>query len=261
MEVEHLVEIGFGVQVAAEFDQRLPVVVTLAIEELVEALLNPVLERIEQQRGDGDGDDQSDRPGAGEVLVEEHRSHADRGEVRRRDRARGDGVGHAALEDQVHVHQAVAEDGVAEGQRQEHQRQHGNLHRQRRRAPGQVGDDVEDRERRDRENRAARDPLHLLAQDRRLGVAIAVPQDVRRHHEVSGEIHHLHAVEVPAQHSRWAGAGQQRRCGSPAGSRPAGRPAESASGRRLTRRLRSGKVSEKCRNSAGCSSHATTFDQ
>ena len=42
---QHLVEIGFGIQVAAELDQRLPVVVTFAIEELVEIVLHPVLER------------------------------------------------------------------------------------------------------------------------------------------------------------------------------------------------------------------------
>ncbi len=127
---EHLVEIGFGVQVAAKLDQRLAIVITLAIEELVEILLHPVLEGIEQQRGDGDGDHQSDRTGAGEILVEQHRRHADRGEVGCGDGAGRDGVGHAALEDQVHVHQAIAEDGVAEGQRQEDQRQHGNLHAQ-----------------------------------------------------------------------------------------------------------------------------------
>ena len=52
---EHLVEIGLRVQVAAELDQRLPVVVALAIEELVQIILHPVLERIEQQRGYRDG--------------------------------------------------------------------------------------------------------------------------------------------------------------------------------------------------------------
>ena len=35
----------------------------------------------------------------------------------------GERVGDAALEDEVHVHQAVADDGPAEGQRQEDQRE------------------------------------------------------------------------------------------------------------------------------------------
>ena len=38
---QHLVEVGFCVQVASEFNQRLAVVVALAVEELVEMLLNP----------------------------------------------------------------------------------------------------------------------------------------------------------------------------------------------------------------------------
>ncbi len=54
---EHLVEVGFGVQVAAELDQRLSIVVAFAIEEFVEIVLHPVLEWIEQQRCHRDGDD------------------------------------------------------------------------------------------------------------------------------------------------------------------------------------------------------------
>ena len=197
---QHLVEIGLGIQVAAELDQRFAVVVTFAVEELVEILLHPVLERIEQQRRDRDGDHQADRSDAGEVLVEQHRSHADGREVRGGNRAGSDGVGHAALEDQVHVHQAVAEDGVAEGQRQEDQRQHGNLHPQPGHRAEQVGDDVEERERRDRQNRAARHPLHLLPQDRRFGMAVAVPQREGGRDEIRRQVNPLHAVQVPAQH-------------------------------------------------------------
>ena len=149
---QHLVEIGLGIQVAAKLDQRLAVVVTFAVEELVQIVLHPVLERVEQQRGYGDGDHQADGSGAGEVLVEQHRAMPTAREIRRRDRARGDGVGHAALEDQVDVHQAVAEDGVAEGQRQKDQRQHRNLHPHSGHRAEQVRDDVEERERRDGQN-------------------------------------------------------------------------------------------------------------
>ena len=67
IEVQHLVQIGFGIQVAAELDQRLPVVITLAVEELVEIILHPVLERIEQQGRHRDGHNQSHRSRAGKV--------------------------------------------------------------------------------------------------------------------------------------------------------------------------------------------------
>ena len=125
---QHLVEIGFRVQVAAELGQRFPVIVAFAVEKFVQVILYPVFERIEQQRGYCDGGDQSDGPDAGESLMKELRSDAHGRKVGSCNRARGDGVGHAPLKDEVHVHQAVAEDGIAEGERQKDQRQHGDLH-------------------------------------------------------------------------------------------------------------------------------------
>ena len=75
---------------------------------------------------------------------------ADGSEVGPGDCGRGDGIGHAALEDKVHVHQTVAEDGVAERERQEDQRQHGeSCIAVVGSAAVQVRDDVEERERRD----------------------------------------------------------------------------------------------------------------
>ena len=196
---QHLVQIGFRVQIAAKLGQRLPVVITFAIEKLVQVILHPVLKGIEQQRSDGDGYHQSQRPGAGEVLVEQHRGHAYGGKVRSRNRAGCDGVGHAALEDQVHIHQPIAEDGVAEGQRQKHQRQHRNLHPQAGHAAGKIRDDVEQRERRNRQNRSARHPLHLLPQDRRLGMTIAVPQGEGRGHKIGRQVNRFQPIQVPAQ--------------------------------------------------------------
>jgi hypothetical protein len=90
-------------------------------------------------------------PTLGKFWWNEHRSHADQRQSSGRDGAGGNGVRHAALEDQVDVHQAVAEDGVAEGQRQKHQREHRDLHGRRRASrPEQIGDYVEEREGRDR---------------------------------------------------------------------------------------------------------------
>src|SRR5215510_12453096 len=66
---EHLVDIGFGIQLPTKFDQRLPVVITFLVEEFVDVLLHPVLERVEQQRGNRENDDESIRSRTGEVLV------------------------------------------------------------------------------------------------------------------------------------------------------------------------------------------------
>jgi len=48
-----------------------------------------------------------------------HSSHD--GEVETNNRGGGERVDHATLENQVDIHQAVAEDGVTEGQRQQGQ--------------------------------------------------------------------------------------------------------------------------------------------
>ena len=57
----------------------------------------------------------------------------DRTKVDGNQRAGGQGVGHAAFEDQVDIHQPVANDGVAERQRKKDLAQHANLAQQRRR--------------------------------------------------------------------------------------------------------------------------------
>ena len=131
--------------------------------------------------------------------MEELRGNADGREIHSQDRASRDGVGHAALKDQVHVHQPIAEDGIAERQRQEHQGQYRYPHARRRHAAEQVRDDVKNRERRDGKHGAARDPLHLLTQNGRAGTPIAVPQHKGRRHKICREVQHLHAVQVEAQ--------------------------------------------------------------
>ena len=52
-------EIGFRTEAAAEFDQRLAVVVAMAVEGTVDPALNSALEGIEDGGRGNDGDDQS----------------------------------------------------------------------------------------------------------------------------------------------------------------------------------------------------------
>ena len=52
-------------------------------------------------------------------------------------------VGQAALEDDVHVHQAVANDGVAETQRNQHQRDAGEFHPRPRHNSEEIRHDVQ----------------------------------------------------------------------------------------------------------------------
>ena len=79
---EHRLEAHFVRKRAAEFDQRAAIVETIAIEEAIEARLNPFAERLEQKRGDDDGDHAADRPGR--LRVRDFRDQRDQREVNRR---------------------------------------------------------------------------------------------------------------------------------------------------------------------------------
>ena len=70
---EQRVQIRFRTQLAAKFNQRAPVVIDGAVEELVDAVLNPFAHRIKQQRRDHYGQDQSHRARAGLPHVDQRR--------------------------------------------------------------------------------------------------------------------------------------------------------------------------------------------
>jgi len=92
----------------------------VAVEDLIYPGLEAAFQRIEQLRGDEDGDDES--PFADcfrQVGVDLLGDERDGSEVDADQRAGGEGVGHAALEDEVGIHEPVANDGPAKGQRKE----------------------------------------------------------------------------------------------------------------------------------------------
>ncbi len=120
-------------------------------------------------------------------------------EVRSDDRRRSQRVRHAALEDQVYVHQSVADDGVSEGERQQSQRKYRHLHGRRRHRAEQIGNDVKQREGRNRHHSAARNPLQLLAQDGRGCVPVVAPQDHGGGDEEDRQVSPVHPVEIPQQ--------------------------------------------------------------
>ena len=146
--VEQGLEIGFGTEAAAEFDQRLAVVVAMAVKGAVDPALNAALEGVEDGGRDQDGDDQAPLAHRfGQRGVHHHGDERDDAEVAAQDQAGGQRVGHAALEDQVGVHQPVADDGPTEGERQKDQRQAGQLGEQAGRIEvKEEGDGVKQRE-------------------------------------------------------------------------------------------------------------------
>ena len=133
MELSSACKIGFRAKAAAELDQRLAVVVAMAVEGAIDPTLNAALERIED--GQRVTTMASTRPhsrtASGMALCTQTEIRAIDAKVAAHDQPSGQRVGHAALEDQVGVHQPVADDGPTEGERQKDQRK-----------PGQIGQQV-----------------------------------------------------------------------------------------------------------------------
>jgi hypothetical protein len=67
--IEHGIQIGFRVQLAGELHQRAPVIVAVAIEVLVQPLLNPVADGLEQEGGHQHHRDQAGVAHILEVLL------------------------------------------------------------------------------------------------------------------------------------------------------------------------------------------------
>ena len=121
IDLRSLSQIGLRTQAAAEGDQSLAIVVALAVEDPVDPVLNSAFERFEKLGGDDDGGDQAPRARARQAGVHHLRREGDRTKIKADQRSRRQGVGDATLEDQVHVHQAVTDNGPAEGQGQKNQ--------------------------------------------------------------------------------------------------------------------------------------------
>ena len=162
----------------------LAVVVAMAVEGAIDPALDAALEGIEYSRRDENGKHQA--PLAHRLrhgVVDPYGDEGDDAEVSAEQKSRGQCVGHAALEDQVGIHQPVAHDRPAEGERQKYQREPGQVGEQARRLKvQQVRNGVEEREGQNGQQRPARNPLQLLAQQRRIGAAVAVQEQKRRGH-------------------------------------------------------------------------------
>ena len=251
---QHGVEIRLGAELAGEFDQRAAVVVAVAVEVLVQPLLNPVANGLEQEGGDEHHGDQADIAEVLEILLHQA-GEREYDAVKRREHADGgQRIGIAAPEDDVHVHQPVTHNGVGQGERNQRQREHRHLQvGVGNRAHG-VGQHVEQGERQDSAEGAVAQPLELLAHDGVLGLAVFHAQRKPSGDVGDGPEHHPDAVQHPAQleqrngHRQGAGGEghedrEQQRRGQIEQRRP---------GNGCWSHLRgSGKVRQKCRNTAG----------
>jgi hypothetical protein len=132
--VKQGLKIGFRTEATAKFDQRLAVIVAMAVKGAVDPALRAALEGIENRGRNQDGDDQT--PGAHGLrhgVVHQNGDQRDDAEVAAQKQSCGQRVSHAALEDQVGIHQPVADNGPTEGQRQNNLREAGEIRQQLRR--------------------------------------------------------------------------------------------------------------------------------
>ena len=169
----------------------------LLVEEAVDAVLDDALEGIEDEAGDDDGGDEAPLADVMQAGVDDFGDEGDDAEVEADEGGGGEGVGDAALEDEVDVHEAVADDGPAEGEGQQDQREQSDLGE----GAGHVrvekeGNDVERGEGKDGEDRAAREPLELLALEGLLFIAIADPEDDSGEEVEAGEVGVVELVEA-----------------------------------------------------------------
>ena len=183
-------QIGLRAQASAELDQRLAIVVAMAVEHPIHPVLDASLQGLECGGHHHDGNPQSplaDRFGKpGMHHLADQRNHA---EIAAQDKPRRQRIGHPALEDQVGVHQAITDDGPAECQRQEDDRKSGDTLERLRQAP--VEDErhrVEQRERNHGEERAAREPFQLLAEQRCARAPVAAHEQRAGQHVEDGLI-------------------------------------------------------------------------
>src|SRR6185369_119928 len=196
---QHLVEVGLRAQITSELNERLAEIVTSAVEVPINAVLNPFAKWIKQHSGHDDREYETNRTTAGNPQMYNFGYAGNHSEVHCGDRSGSEGVDHAALEDQVHIHQPIPEYGVAECQRQKDQRQHRNAHQRIRDRSPEKWDDIEQAERSNRQDRPSTYPLELLPQDRFGRAQVSAPQNPGCQDEVGGKVKHLEAVQIPAQ--------------------------------------------------------------
>ncbi len=122
------------------------------------------------------------------------------GEPAHRDVERGAGaeerrVGQTALDDHLHVAKTIPDDPKREGQRDETERDDGQLQRKRRIQPERPWQRVPERERCHAEHGAPGNPPQLPARGQRRQLAKRAEQDDQRHHAADEEVGQLRAIE------------------------------------------------------------------
>ena len=156
-------QIQVAVEIARKADERAPVVVAIAVVHAIEAGLNRVLHRTRQQHEDHRGEERDDvvRAGTRGIRLEHLLGEAQQDRVEGGNRRDRGGVHQTALDDDLDVHQPVADDGGRERERHEPEEDRRQLEGARRLEPERERQRVAEGERHRAEARAPHDPSKL----------------------------------------------------------------------------------------------------
>ena len=261
-------KIEVAVEIAREADQRLPIVVAVAVVGAIERHLNRVLDDRREQHDDERRQHRDDRVVLAGAAENELAGELEQHGVDRRDRHDRRRIDDRALDDDLDVHQPVADDRRGERERHERQRNRQQAKLRTGLEAGHPGHQVAGNERQRADRRAADDPPELTARGHRLRAAAApAPSPPGRR---AGRTRDTRAR---ADRARRASRRTPRRRAAGRVSSAARRPTSSSAGRYMTGSVarpidvrthafgRSGKTSAKCRNSGGSSTSATTSAQ
>ena len=188
-------DVHLRAQLLSELDQGLAVVVAIPVEVLVHLGLNPVAQGHKGKTGHHHRDHRVPVDGLGSSRLEHLADDGEQPQVEAHVGQRGQRRGHALLEDDVHIHEAELDDGVPEGQRDQHQRQHRDLHPDRGDDSHPVGNGIDQEEGEGPDDGSHHDPLHLLPQDLVGAGPVGVGQGQHAQDEQTGEMEHVKLIQ------------------------------------------------------------------
>ena len=174
--LQHVVDAFAGIQFPDEIYQGLAVIVGVAVEMAIQLFLYPVADGLEQEGGDEHHHNQLRTGNILNALLDQVADGKDNAVEGCEDDEGGQRVGVAPAEDNVHIHQPVAQNGPRDGEGDEGQRDDRVVQQRAELEVQDVRNGIQQPERCKAEDHAVPQPLQLLANHSVLGLAITLLQ-------------------------------------------------------------------------------------
>jgi len=192
--MERFFEVVLAGELAGEVEEGAAVIIGLSIEDIaIQILLKPVADGLKDEGGDEDQDNYS----SGRNLIDA--AEAEEKAVENSENSEcGHGVDIALLEDDIDVHEAVAEDRVSPGDGDEREAEDREFHDGVGSNAQGEGNDVKQGKGEDAEDGTVAEPLHLLTEDRVFHAPVFVGEDGSTEEIVEAQEGEADTVEIPA---------------------------------------------------------------